>query len=154
MEKANISTNQLESLPAAFNSTRLEMLDVWGNNFQPQKEYELDHRGILAGGQDFSSSVQNLHKPAELWLQAARSVAQNRLPFTAATLPWVLVDVLLEAPMCACGKLCYGDSIMERAAMSTFENVKNLVFSRDRLIYADIVLCGSHCAGRKQIVAT
>ena len=146
-----MSSNQLESLPAAFNNNRLEMLDVWGNNFQPQKEYDLDHKSS-----DYlkCSSVQNIHTPTPLWELACRSVHQHKLPYSADTLPWILVDILSEAPKCGCGKLCYGSAVLERAAMATFENVKNLVFSRDRLIYADIVLCGSQCAGRKQMVAT
>lgn len=150
----HLSTNQLESLPAAFNNTRLEMLDVWGNNFQPQKEYDIDNKTANGAASPSSSSVQNLYRASPLWLLSARAVCHHKLPYSAATLPWILVDILSEAPKCACGKLCYGDSVLERAAMATFENVKNLIFSRDRLIYADIVLCGAQCAGRKQIVAT
>lgn len=147
----HLSTNQLESLPSAFNNTRLDMLDVWGNNFQPQKEYDLDH--CSSNGVNHSQ-VQNLYTPSSLWILAARAVRKHKIPFGADTLPWILMDVLTEAPICACNKLCFGATVMERAAMATFENVKNLVFSRDRLIYADIVLCGAQCAGRKQIVAS
>ncbi|XP_061399001.1 leucine-rich repeat protein 1-like [Musca vetustissima] len=147
----HLSINKLESLPAAFNIIPLEMLDVWGNNFQELKEYDLDVKSSSSGP---SSGVQNLYNCSPLWLQAARVVCQHKLPYSPATLPWILVDILSEAPKCACGKLCYGDAVLERAAMATFENVKNLVFSRDRLIYADIVLCGPQCAGRKQILAT
>lgn len=151
----HISSNQLESLPAAFNNSRLEMLDVWGNNFQPQKEYDLDQKPLNAlFNENPASSVQNLYSATPLWLLACRSVCQHKLPYSTASLPWILVDILSEAPKCGCGKLCYGDAILERAAMATFENIKNLVFSRDRLIYADIVLCGPQCAGRKQMVAS
>lgn len=146
-----ISSNQLESLPATFNNNRLEMLDVWGNNFQPQKEYDLDHVSL---DNLKCSTVQNIHTAAPLWELACRSVHQHKLPYCIETLPWILIDILNEAPKCACGKLCYGSAVLERAAMATFENIKNLVFSRDRLIYADIVLCGSQCAGRNQMVAS
>ncbi|XP_037821498.1 leucine-rich repeat protein 1 [Lucilia sericata] len=147
----HMSSNQLESLPAAFNNNRLEMLDVWGNNFQPQKEYDLEQK---ITNPTVCSSVQNLHTATPLWLLASRSICQHKLPYSTASLPWILVDILSEAPKCACGKLCYGDVVLERAALATFENVKNLVFSRDRLIYADIVLCGPQCGGRKQMVAS
>lgn len=145
-----MSTNQLESLPSAFNSNRLEMLDVWGNNFQSHREYDLEQKLTNST----SKSLEIMYNVAPLWLAAARLVCQHKLPFSSATLPCILVDILSEAPKCACGKLCYSDVILERAAMATFENVKNLVFSRDRLIYADIVLCGAQCAGRKQMVAS
>ncbi|XP_013098471.2 leucine-rich repeat protein 1 [Stomoxys calcitrans] len=150
----HLSTNKLESLPAAFNNLRLDMLDVWGNNFQPQKEYDLTNAGNTTSSTTTTSAIQNLHRVNPLWLLTARSVSQHKLPYSAATLPWILVDILTEAPKCACGKLCFGDAILEKAALATFENVKNLVFSRDRLIYADIVLCGAQCGGRKQILAT
>lgn len=136
----HLSSNQLESLPSAFNDTRLELLDVWENNFQPHFEQRIP--------------VHPLHttEPAPLWLQAARVVSSAKLPYSSTTLPWVLVDVLSESPKCACGKLCYAGAILERAAMATLDNVKELVFSRDRLIYADIVLCGPSCVGRKQVI--
>ncbi|KAL9922989.1 leucine-rich repeat protein 1 [Glossina fuscipes] len=139
----NMSSNQLESLPSSFNSIRLELLDVWGNNFQPHREHEMDKRNSA-----------ELNTPSPLWLLACRSVCQYKLPYSTNSLPWELIDILMEAPKCACGRLCYGHKVYEQAALSTFENVKNLVFSRDRAIYADIVLCGCLCMGKKQMLAS
>uniref|UniRef100_A0A1A9WZU5 PIF1/LRR1 pleckstrin homology domain-containing protein n=1 Tax=Glossina brevipalpis TaxID=37001 RepID=A0A1A9WZU5_9MUSC len=139
----SMSSNQLESLPSSFNSTRLDLLDVWGNNFQPHREHEVDKKKSVEFG-----------TPSALWLLACRAVHQYKLSYSANTLPWTLVDILTEAPKCACGTLCYGHKVYEQAALCAFENIQNLVFSRDRLIYADIVLCGHLCMGKKQMLAS
>lgn len=134
----NLSSNQLESLPSIFNEARLELLDLWGNAFQPAIMHRLDVQ-----------QLQTLQNPTCLCLQAARVVHQHKIPYSPMSLPWILIDILSESPICACGKLCFYESILERATFPTFENVKNLVSSRDHSILADIVLCGPNCAGRK-----
>ncbi|TMW50694.1 hypothetical protein DOY81_004218 [Sarcophaga bullata] len=130
----SLFSNQLESLPAVFNIIRLEMLDVERNNFQPHKKC------------DFKSAVKNFNTPMPLWELACRSIHQHKLLYSIDTLPRILVDRLNEVPVCACGNLCYGRTVLERADKAIFKNVKRLISSRGNSIYVDIVLCGPKCA--------
>uniref|UniRef100_A0A1A9WZU6 PIF1/LRR1 pleckstrin homology domain-containing protein n=1 Tax=Glossina brevipalpis TaxID=37001 RepID=A0A1A9WZU6_9MUSC len=130
--------NQLESLPSSLISLNLGVLDIQENNFQPYKIHKVDKKNSV----EFST-------PNALWLLACRSVLQYELPYSTNTLPWTLVDILTEAPKCACGRLCYGHTVYEQAALFTFDNIRNLVFNQNRLIYADTVFCGHLCMGKK-----
>ncbi|XP_017479968.1 PREDICTED: leucine-rich repeat protein 1 [Rhagoletis zephyria] len=135
-----IASNLLTSLPSDFNHMRIVVLDVWGNKFGMKVEHHL-------------SEENNKHSTPSLWLLSARAVCQYKLPYSAATIPWLLTDILAESPLCACGKVCFDNVIFERAVMATLDNIKTLVSSREHLIYADIVLCGAGCSGRKQLLS-
>ncbi|XP_067625898.1 leucine-rich repeat protein 1 [Eurosta solidaginis] len=135
-----IASNLLSSLPSDFNLMRILVLDVWGNEFG----MKMDHR---------ISGEHNVHSAPPLWLSAARTVCQNKVPYSAATVPWLLLDILAESPLCACRKICFDTPIIERAVMATLDNIKTLISNREHLIYADIVLCGAGCAGRKQVLS-
>ena len=138
----SLFSNRLESLPAVFNIIRLEMLDVERNNFQSHKRY------------DFTSALKNLYTPRPLWELACRSIHQHKLLYSIDTLPKILVDRLNEVPVCACGNLCYGRTVWERADIATFKNIKRLVSNRGNSIYVDIVLCGPKCEGLKLMIPT
>ncbi|XP_011200504.2 leucine-rich repeat protein 1 [Bactrocera dorsalis] len=140
LRNLNIASNLLTSLPSDFNQMRIVVLDLWGNKFGMKMEHNISEAGT------------NKLNSAPLWLLAARAVCQNKLPYSAGTIPWMLIDILAESPLCACGKLCFDTTIYERAVMATLDNVKTLVSSREHLIYADIVLCGMSCGGRKQML--
>ncbi|XP_004524792.1 leucine-rich repeat protein 1 [Ceratitis capitata] len=133
-----LASNLLTSLPSDFNTMRIVVLDVWGNKFGMKTEHIVN----------LENSV---HSTPPLWLLAARAVCAYKLSYSASTIPWLLLDILAESPLCACGKLCYDTIIYERAVMATLDNIKTLVSSREHLIYADVVLCGAGCGGRKQI---
>ncbi|XP_055859176.1 leucine-rich repeat protein 1 [Episyrphus balteatus] len=135
----HLSTNKLESLPSSIDEVKLELLDVWENNFQPICEKTVEGR------------LNVTNSPQSLWLMAANAVSNFRLPISSRTLPWILVDLICESPKCFCGRLCYGEPVWERAIEATLDNIKQLVFSRDRLIYADIVVCSAACAAKKAI---
>ncbi|XP_055917427.1 leucine-rich repeat protein 1 [Eupeodes corollae] len=135
----HLSTNKLESLPSSIDEVRLELLDVWENNFQPICEKTVEGR------------LATTNNPQPLWLSAAHVVSNSRFPFSPRTLPSILVDLISQSPKCFCGKLCYGEPVWERAIEATLDNIKQLVFSRDRLIYADIVVCSALCASKKAI---
>lgn len=131
----SLFSNQLESLPAVFNVICLEMFDVERNNFQSQKRH------------DFRSTLENLSTPRPLWELACHSIHQHKLPYSIDSLPRILVDRLNEVPVCACGNLCYGRTVWERADVATFKNIKRLVSSANDSICVDIVLCGPKCEG-------
>lgn len=135
-----IASNLLTSLPSDFNQMRIVVLDVWGNKFGMKMEHTIGR-------------ATNKLNSSPLWLLSARTVCQNKLPYSAGTLPLLLIDILAESPLCACGKLCFDTTIYERAVMATLDNVKTLISSREHLIYADIVLCGTNCGSRKQMLS-
>lgn len=157
----HISSNKLISLPATFNNLRLDTLDVWENAFKPQLDYNFNCN---------SSSLQNVHDhqihkkrkvledmdftPLPLWQIACNAVDRLKISYSSDKISWDIIELLEEGPQCACGRLCLDSKLYERAAPVTFENVRNLVFSRDRLIYVDVVLCGTNCLGHRQILAT
>ncbi|XP_053957759.1 leucine-rich repeat protein 1 [Anastrepha ludens] len=140
LRNLHISSNFLTSLPSDFNHMRIVVLDVWGNKFGMKVDHHI-------------SEESNKCSSPSLWLLAARAVCQYKLPYSAATLPWLLTDILAESPLCACGKVCFDTIVFERAVMATLDSIKTLVCCRERLIYADIVLCGANCAGRKQMLS-
>lgn len=131
----HLSSNKLESLPQTISHLRLGTLDVWGNKFQPKME----------------NNAQMFFRNREvnpLWEIAARLVYDKRLPHSPATLPWILVDIISETPLCFCGRLCVSSEIMERVALLNLQNVHALIFNRDQAIYADSVVCSSKCAAK------
>lgn len=157
----HLSNNKLISLPATFNNLHLDTLDIWENTFKPQLDCnfkcKLSSEEILNQNQirkrrkffeDFD------YTPLPLWQIACNAVDRLKISYSSDSISWDLIELLEEGPQCACGCLCIDSKVYERAAPVTFENIKNLVFSRDRLIYVDVVLCGPNCLGYKQILGT
>ncbi|ALC38092.1 Lrr47 [Drosophila busckii] len=141
LRSLHVSSNKLESLPAAIEDLHIDLLDVWGNSFR-------SFNGESAQEQLQRIAATQAHAPAALWLQAARSVSKYKLPYTAHTLPPILIDFLSEAPRCLCGKLCYAlqpEELLQRATQPKFENIKSLTYSREHQIYADLIVCGRNC---------
>ncbi|XP_023035411.2 uncharacterized protein LOC6637696 [Drosophila willistoni] len=78
--------------------------------------------------------------PQPLWLQAARSVDQFKLPIYS--LPAILIKLIAETPKCVCGKFCFlmdSLNIYKRIRSAKFERIKNYSYSPDQFIYVDIV---------------
>lgn len=133
-----LSTNKLVSLPESLNHLRLDLLDVWGNEFMPKSELE----DVFP-----AQKPKKIIVPA-LWELAARVVISKKISYSSRTIPWILVDILSEVPLCICGNLCYNTEVHRRSMVMCFDNVKELIFSRDRVIYADCVICSDKCTNR------
>ncbi|EDW03612.1 leucine-rich repeat protein 1 [Drosophila grimshawi] len=142
----HVSSNKLESLPAAIEDLHIDLLDVWGNCF---KGFNVE----VAQTQVRRPAAPN-NAPTPLWLQAARVVANQKLPYTASTLPAILIELISEAPKCHCGKLCFalnsGD-VLKRVTQPMFTNIKNLTYSREHQIYLDVIICGADCCVFQQM---
>ncbi|TDG48675.1 hypothetical protein AWZ03_005004 [Drosophila navojoa] len=145
LRSLHVSSNKLESLPVSIEDLHIDLLDVWGNCFK---------------GFNMEAARKQLKRPtggctpAQLWLQAARTVASQKLPYSESTLPAILIELISEAPTCLCGKLCYAmeaRDLLKRVMQPKFTNIKNLTYSREHQIYSDVVICGSNCAAYQQL---
>ncbi|XP_037709270.1 leucine-rich repeat-containing protein 58 [Drosophila subpulchrella] len=140
LRKLYVCSNKLESLPAAIEDLHVDLLDVWGNCF---KSFNAE------ADQQLSRQKATANSPHPLWLQAARAVDNYKLPLPAGSVPAILIELICEAPKCLCGKLCYAlnkEDIFQRVTMPKFTNIKNLTYSREHQIYADVVLCSPSCS--------
>lgn len=160
----HLSSNKLISLPSTFNNLHLDTLDIWENAFKPQIEYNITYYPLLIDEID-NRQVSKKRKcstecmestPLPLWQLTCNVVDRLKLNHSIidSMLPWDINELLEEGAQCACGRYCFDTKLYERAAPVTFDNIRNLVFSRDRLIYVDMVLCGANCLGHRQIMAT
>nr|XP_016944876.1 leucine-rich repeat protein 1 [Drosophila suzukii] len=140
LRKLHVCSNKLESLPAAIEDLHVDLLDVWGNCF---KSFNAE------ADQQLSRQKATANSPHPLWLQAARAVDTCKLPLPAGSVPAILIELICEAPKCLCGTLCYAlnkEDIFQRVTMPKFTNIKNLTYSREHQIYADVVLCSPSCS--------
>ncbi|KAH8328636.1 hypothetical protein KR067_012042 [Drosophila pandora] len=147
LRKLHVSSNKLESLPSAIEDLHIDQLDVWGNSF---KAFNAEAAQQLA-----QQPVATI-TPQPLWLQAARAVANFKLPLSSGSLPAILIELISEAPKCLCGKLCYAlrpEDLLQRVVQPKFTNIKNLTYSREHQIYADVVICGPTCSAAQQLKA-
>ncbi|KAH8333104.1 hypothetical protein KR074_005714 [Drosophila pseudoananassae] len=145
LRKLHVSSNKLESLPSAIEDLHIDQLDVWGNSF---KAFNAE------AAQQLTQQPADTMTPQPLWLQAARSVANFKLPLTPGSLPAILIELISEAPKCFCGKLCYAlrpEDLLQRVVQPKFTNIKNLTYSREHQIYADAVICGPNCSATQQL---
>lgn len=145
----HLSSNKLTSLPSSLNYMHFEVLDIWGNDFWPRKE--ITSRNIKDLDQRDDGTTTRVPSLFEL---ACSAVTRYKISYTSEDLPCDIIDILEGAPQCSCGQLCIKNFVHKRAAPMTLLNTKHLVFSRQRQIYADVVFCGPHCLGRRQIMAT
>ncbi|BFF94891.1 leucine-rich repeat protein 1 [Drosophila madeirensis] len=147
LRSLHVCSNKLESLPAAIEDLHIDQLDVWGNCFGA---FNVEAAQLQA--QRLSAS--NIPQP--LWLQAARAVANYKLPLSADSLPAILIELISESPKCLCGKLCFAlrkEDVLQRVVQPKFTNIKNLTYSREHQIYADVVICGPNCSASQQLKA-
>jgi len=147
LRSLHVSSNKLESLPAAIEDLHIDLLDVWGNCF---KGFNVE------AVQSHVQRTLAVHTPAPLWLQAARVVSNHKLPYSASTLPAVLIELISEAPKCLCGKLCYAlesQDLLKRVTQPKFTHIKNLTYSREQMIYSDVIICGPNCCAYQQLKA-
>ncbi|XP_017042929.1 leucine-rich repeat protein 1 [Drosophila ficusphila] len=147
LRKLHVCSNKLESLPAAIEDLHIELLDVWGNDF---KAFNAE------AAQQLTQQTAGTNSPQPLWLMAARAVANYKLPLPAGSLPAVLIELICEAPKCLCGQLCYAlakENLLQRVVQPKFTNIKNLTYSREHQIYADVVICGPSCTATTQLKA-
>ncbi|XP_017075062.2 leucine-rich repeat protein 1 [Drosophila eugracilis] len=145
LRKLHVCSNKLESLPAAIEDLHIDLLDVWGNCF---KAFNAE------AAQQFTQQKAVANTPHPLWLQAARAVDTYKLPLPAGSIPSVLIELICEAPKCLCGVLCYAlrkEDLLQRVIQPKFTNIKNLTYSREHQIYADVVLCGPKCSASAQL---
>eukprot|EP00099_Drosophila_melanogaster_P007684 NP_001260355.1 Leucine-rich repeat 47, isoform B [Drosophila melanogaster] len=145
LRKLYVCSNELESLPSAVEDLRIDLLDVWGNCF---KEFNAD-----AAQQMYLQKAAS-NSPQPLWLLGARAVDKYMLPLSAGSIPAVLIDLIREAPRCPCGELCYAqrkEDLFQRVVQPKFITVKNLTYSREHQIYADVVLCDSRCSASAEL---
>ncbi|XP_017121319.1 leucine-rich repeat protein 1 [Drosophila elegans] len=147
LRKLHVCSNKLESLPAAIGDLHIDLLDVWGNCFKAfnaDAAQQLNRQSVVA------------NTPPPLWLKAARAVANYKLPLPAGSVPAVLIELICEAPKCPCGQLCYAlskEDLLQRVVQPKFTNIKNLTYSREHQIYADVVICGPGCSATVQLKA-
>ncbi|XP_062124332.1 leucine-rich repeat protein 1 [Drosophila sulfurigaster albostrigata] len=147
LRSLHVSSNKLESLPAAIEDLHIDLLDVWGNCF---KGFNVE------AAQTQLQRTTASHTPTPLWLQAARVVANHKLPYSASTLPAILIELISEAPKCLCGKLCYAleaQDLLKRVTQPKFTHIKNLTYSREHQIYSDVIICGPNCCAYQQLKA-
>lgn len=145
LRKLYVCSNKLESLPSTVEDLRIDLLDVWGNCF---KEFNAD-----AAQQMYLQKAAS-NSPQPLWLLGARAVDKYMLPLSAGSIPAVLIDLIREAPRCPCGELCYAqrkEDLFQRVVQPKFISVKNLTYSREHQIYADVVLCDSRCSASAEL---
>lgn len=124
----SLSENKLESLPESINHMAFDDLNTWGNNFSISHE-----------APEPVNRTQKKIPP--LWELSGRIVISKNLPFNPSILPRDMVDILLEAPRCLCGRLSYSGELRQKAVVMRFNFIKNLTFSREHVIYGDVVLC-------------
>ncbi|KAH8248552.1 hypothetical protein KR032_000760 [Drosophila birchii] len=145
LRKLHVCSNKLESLPSSIEDLHIDLLDVWGNCFKAFNSEE---------AQQLAKRTSGVNSPQPLWLQAARAVANYKLPLPAGSLPSVLIELIREAPKCLCGQLCYAlskEDLLQRVVQPKFTNIKNLTYSREHQIYADVVICGPTCCASQQL---
>ncbi|XP_017098810.2 leucine-rich repeat protein 1 [Drosophila bipectinata] len=145
LRKLHLSSNKLESLPSAIEDLHIDQLDVWGNRF---KAFNAE------AAQQLAQQPAATMTPQPLWLQASRAVANFKLPLSPGSLPAILIELISEAPKCLCGKLCYAlrpEDLLQRVVQPKFTNIKNLTYSREHQIYADVVICGPTCSATQQL---
>lgn len=147
LRSLHVSSNKLESLPTAIEDLHIDLLDVWGNCF---KDFN------MVAAQAHMQRTAAAHKPPPLWLQAARVVSNHKLPYSASTLPTILIELISEAPKCLCGTLCYSleeQDLLKRVTQPKFTHIKNLTYSREQMIYSDVILCGPNCSAYQSLKA-
>lgn len=94
----NLSNNKISALPNVIVSRMdFNVLNVTGSQMF-NGEFEPDR---------IEKSVEQVERqPFQLWQLAAKSVMSNKLPIPKGVLPIDIIDLLEEAPICECGKLC------------------------------------------------
>ncbi|KAG4068480.1 hypothetical protein HA402_004821 [Bradysia odoriphaga] len=137
LRELHINRNKLASLPDALRWIFFDVVDISDNPFQGinvVSREEMVHRICVR---------QNINL-TEICL---RRVVECRLPYTAATLPRSLIDVLDETPLCSCGTICFATPIIERwreAPINSSSTVKTSLVTA----YADGTLCSLKCVKR------
>ncbi|KAH8410647.1 hypothetical protein KR009_009867 [Drosophila setifemur] len=145
LRNLHVCSNKLESLPSAIEELHIDLLDLWGNSFR-------DFNAEAA--QQLALQPVTAKSPQPLWLQTARAVANYKLPLPAGSIPAVLIELICEAPKCLCGQLCYAlrqEDLLQRVVQPKFTNIKNLTYSREHQIYADLVICSPSCSALHQL---
>ncbi|XP_068150928.1 leucine-rich repeat protein 1-like [Drosophila tropicalis] len=138
LHSLNVSDNKLESLPAALEELHINTLDVCGNAFKGPNDLDIQRLNVTS-----KANTRIQCSPQPLWLQAARSVDQYKLPIYS--LPAILIKLIVETPKCVCGNFCYlmdSQNIYKRIRPAKFEGIKNYSYSPNQFIYVDIVKCG------------
>lgn len=70
-----------------------------------------------------------------------------RLPYTPATLPRSLIDLLDETPLCSCGTICFATPIIARWHEAKI-NSSSIVKTSQLTAFADGTLCSLKCVKR------
>ncbi|XP_055641310.1 leucine-rich repeat protein 1 [Toxorhynchites rutilus septentrionalis] len=132
----NLSGNQIASVPESMVRMRLEQIDLSENNLSQNASTVQDLR--------MSSNINQVASLCEL---AARVVVARKIPYSPATIPFVLVEMMHRTPICGCGLLCFTTKIYERVKVVRL-NCQQLIMNSNHMLYADCVFCSQRCSAR------
>lgn len=135
LRNLTVANNKLNQVPGSMKRLHLENLDVSNNSFAPISVAAVFPKNLPV---------------CSLKEYAARKVLYAKLPYTAQTIPYTLVDYLDYAFYCVCGKPCFEVHLHHANVLMLDSITQSFVSTLGDLNYVpmDCYYCSTRCFRR------